>query len=322
MSRHLPSKSPSGGRAVGAALTGALLAAAMAIAGVATAWAAPDSPPSGDKIRDRILSRVERGQLLRAPQITGGRTAAGGGPSYESVLVGGQVRLFQRYTPNKVLISGKPAPIVFVLHPDGTRADQVPALTGLNRLADVDGFVAVYPQGRSARWGAAGSPADATTAIDEDVDFLNRLADALVAQNVADPKRLYLAGVGRGGDIALKLACTEGSRFSAYGVVGGSGQTTGLEKCSVAPPRLTFIAGTTADDGPSAAVKPADPAAMFAEKLGCTAPTVATAPGKTARSKWSGCKPGTEIELVRSLERISIDKATPDLWAFFKRFAF
>lgn len=302
------------------------------VAGIATAllagavthlaFAASEGSVSSDRIRDRVLSRIERGRMLRAPPISGGRTAAGGGAGYESVLVGGQVRLFVRYTPNKVLVSGKPAPVVFVLHPDGMRADQVPGLTGLNRLADAEGFIAVYPQAGSEAWlsRASGDP--------DDVDFLNRLADALVAQTTADSGRLYLAGVGASGTMALRLACSEGSRFAAYGLVGMPSAAAGeYSDCRLSPARLSVISGTTADvagassTGASGAEGPiSDPIAAIAQKAGCGLVTQATLSGKVARSKWSGCSPGADFEMVRSIEKLPPDRAMPELWAFFRRF--
>ena len=286
----------------------------------------PAEAATGSQIRDRILTRVERGRLLRAPAIGGARTVVGGGPGYESVLVGGQIRLFVRYTPNKLLVSGKPGAVVFALHPSGSRADQTGAMLGLNKLADTEGFIAVYPQAAGTGWNSA----DATEL--GDVDFLNRLADALVSQNGADPNRLYLAGIGAGGHMAMRLACSQGSRFAAYGVVG----TVQPFDCKPSPPRVSLISGTTADEarkpatastsvagsvasGTAAATIP-DPTAALARNLGCRSLVQTTQLGKVAKAKWSGCNPDADIELVRSLDRMPVDRAAPELWGFFRKF--
>ncbi len=307
------------------------------VAALATLWALgaiPSLSPTsvaaaatGSQIRDRVLSRVERGRLLRAPSIGAAKTAVGGGPGYESVLVGGQVRLFVRYTPNKTLLTGKPAAVVFALHASGGRADQAGAALGLNKLADTEGFITVYPQAADTGW-ASGPSADT-----DDVDFINRLADALVAQNVADPARLYLAGVGAGGGMALRLACSDGSRFAAYGAIGAGAPP---DNCKPSPPRVSLISGTAADEsvtsaaaGTSAAAKPSagviaagvgDAAGSYGAAMGCTSLTQTTQSGKLSRAKLSGCQADAEIEFLRSQERLPVDRALPELWSFFRKF--
>lgn len=308
---------------------------AFAVVVLAAAWTCGVEPSfkllpvaeaaTSSQIRDRILTRIERGRFMRAPSITAAKTATGGGPGYESVLVGGQVRLFVRYTPNKVLLSGKPAPVVFALHAAGARADATGNALGLNKLADAEGFIAVYPQAASKDWAAANASET------DDVDFLNRLADALVAQNVADPKRIYLAGVGAGGSMALRIACSEGSRFAAYGIIGASPRAAA--DCKPSPARISIISGTSVDEtlspknGSIAALakpadpkSPADPIAGLAQKFGCGTLLQTTQVGKLTKAIWSGCGDGAEIEVLRSIDRLSVDRAFPELWAFFRRF--
>lgn len=298
---------------------GGLAAALLVSLGWATASA--DPAPNGDRIRDRILSRIERGRLMRAPEIGGGRTVAGGGAGYESVVVGGKVRLFLRYTPNRVLVSGKPAPMLFVLHSDRTRADQVSAVLAMNRLADADGFIAVYPQAAGERWNDLDGEA-------EDVEFVNRLADGLVAQNIADPRRIYLVGLGGGAGPALRAACTEGSRFAAYAVLGtvvGAGR---LETCLASPPHISVISGTSIDPPATATTgkattspaKLSDPAAEIAEKLDCQEAAPSTTSGRLQRARWTRCREGGEVEGVRWLERVPADRAGPEIISYFRRF--
>lgn len=277
------------------------------------------SGASSDTIRDRILSRIERGRMLRAPSISGGRTAAGGGAGYESVLVAGKVRLFVRYTPNRLLVAGKPGPVVFMLHADGSRADQVTAQLGFNKLAEAEGFVAVYPQAGSDRW-ISGRDADT-----DDVEFLNRLADALVSQAVADPQRLFIAGVSGGGTMALRLACSESSRFAAYGLIGSVGPAAAeFADCRPSPPRIALITGPASEDTLSAADaakrgQAIDTIGQMAQRLGCQSLTEAVLSNRMQKSKWAGCTLGAEIELVRAQERLVLDRAAPELWSLFRR---
>lgn len=285
-----------------------------------TAVAAPDGAATSDQIRDRILTRIDKGRLLRAPQITGGNRAVGGGPGYESVIVGGQVRLFQRYTPSRLMTSGKPAPVVFVLHPDGGRADAFSRTLGLNRLAETDGFIAVYPQASGPRWANPG--AAASKSATDDAVFLERLADALIAQRIADPDRIFLASIGNATNVTLEVACSGGARFKAFGLVTGQLKAARVDRCRAASMRSIVISGALAEEQAAAATtsrEPADPSSVLAVRLGCTAPTVTTASGKVARTTWSGCRSGNELEHVRAIERIGLDGAAAEIWNFFKR---
>lgn len=128
--------------------------------------------------------------------------------------------------------------------------------------------------------------------------------------------------------MALRLACSEGSRFAAYGII-GSAQAI---DCKPSPPRVSLFSGTSADEarkpvsaagsaaGGASIANVTDPAASLARKLGCGALTQTTQSGKVSKAKWSGCNSGVEIEVTRALERVPVDRAAPELWGFFRKF--
>lgn len=297
-----------------------------ALAGFGLVIGAALAPPSpsqsqdrvpGDAIRERIQERMERKRLERVPRLGSVMPAPGGGPGQETIVIGGRVRTFLRYTPNKVLVGGKRAPVVFALHGAKGSADRLPAYLGLNAVADREGFLVVYPQGIDNRWNDGRTPDETAVGDANDADdtgFLNGLADALVAQGVADPKRLFVSGISSGGFMALKLGCTEGSRFAGYGAIAASMPVSAKDACKLSSPVPVVMINGTADEiipfggtsnrpEPQNIAPPLDVAARFADLNGCSSASempVSNADGKnpvnvTLRS-WSGCKTGASVE--------------------------
>jgi polyhydroxybutyrate depolymerase len=300
--------------------------AAFAAFGVAIGVAlAPPSPTQsqdripGDTIRERIQDRMERKRLERVPRLGSIIPAPGGvGPGQESIVIGGRVRTFSRYTPNKVLVSGKRAPVVFALHGEKGTGDKLQGYLGLNVVADREGFIVVYPQGANNQWNDGRAfdvdPVSVDAQTVDDAGFLNSLADALVVQGVGDPKRLFVAGISNGGSMALRLGCGDGSRFAGYGAIAASLPTASTAPCIAAGAiPVVMINGTddkvvrlTAGDGKSGIAgnaAPMEAAAYFANRNGCTSASDIPLPDSDATDgttvtlrTWSGCKPGAAVE--------------------------
>lgn len=270
----------------------------------------------GSTIRERIEKRMENRRLERAPRL-GGSAAWAPGTGHESIVVKGQPRTFVRYTPNSVLVSGKKAPVVFALHGAKGTADRLQSYLGLNPVADREGFVVVYPQGENNRWNdgrVAAVKADGQTSDAEDIAFLNGLADALIAQGVADPKRLYLMGVSNGGFMTLALACNPAARFAAFGAVIASIPAGAQAACQPGRPVPVVMINGTDDEiirfdgapgkfGVSGNLPPLEAAKSFASLSGCTTEKEMGVPGPgpqdgTAVSlhAWGGCQPGGATE--------------------------
>ena len=152
--------------------------------------------------------------------------------------------------------------------------------------------------------------------------------------------------------MALRLACQGGSNFAAYALVGPNALAVPGD-CRLAPPRLLFVVGTAADEAGTAGIAKAasetavraDAVGVLAGQLGCKAssqitqviqattasaaqaqpstqaqplPQVAQS-GKLSKTTWTGCKPGSQIEMLRPAARIAVDRAVPDVWSFFRR---
>ncbi|MFC5749599.1 alpha/beta hydrolase family esterase [Actinomadura rugatobispora] len=153
--------------------------------------AAADTPPPGPGTHERTLTMDggwEREYLLHVPP---GRTRT-------------------------------PKPLVIALHGGLDDMHYIRRQSGLDTVADGNGFLVAYPNGFVRTWNAGGCCWFARMAGIDDVGFLDRLISTLVREGLADPRRIYLTGFSNGGGMAYRYACERSSRVAAVGVVSGS----------------------------------------------------------------------------------------------------
>lgn len=90
----------------------------------------------------------------------------------------------------------------------------------IDAAADREGFVAIYPAALQGRWNFSGQRDEKTKAGDLDADdlgFIGKLIDDLIARQIADPKRVYAFGESRGGVMSFELMCHMAERIAAAG---------------------------------------------------------------------------------------------------------
>ena len=136
------------------------------------------------------------------------------------IAFGGHKRTYLLYVPRGL---AKGAPLVLALHGSGEDGMQMRVETGygFEREADAHGFAVAYPDGYEGYWNGcniAGGYAANALNID-DVGFLSALADKMAHEIGSDPRRVFAAGVSRGGQMAYRLALEAPSRFRAVAVV-------------------------------------------------------------------------------------------------------
>ncbi len=240
-----------------------------------------------------------------------------------------------------------PEPLIIFLHGLGGTAQGVAQGTRLGLLAPQQGFIVVFPQGLADQWnhypGGTPTPAAAAraqkagTVVPDDVGFLKAIIANLEQQNIADPKRIYLAGLSDGGFMALRMVCDDAGQFAALGLVAtGMPEPTGAN-CTPAKPLPVLIEKGTAeinvpfDGGPildkEFSVWSADQLNTFFEKLdGCsTPPTTVNYPNKGKfkidHSSWADCKAGP-MEFYKIYNGphtlFQFPPPAPTLWAFFR----
>ena len=161
------------------------------------------------------------------------------------ITVDGKTRKYWLYVPASVE-GKKNVPVVFSLHGrynyDDPSKDGKPIFTS---LADKDGFIVVYPQGRNGGsdqdkadypgdWYNAfggGTGWEATGKENADTKFIKALVDKIQSDykeqtasnsNISvDPKRFYLCGFSMGGMMTYACAKVLNGTFAAYGSCSG-----------------------------------------------------------------------------------------------------
>lgn len=133
-----------------------------------------------------------------------------GRSSVDGIEIDELERTFRVHLPSSYR-SGVPAPVVFLLHGESGSGAQVEASSGMQNVAASEGFVVVSPDGvegagGARTWGAAGV---------DDVLFLEAVLDMLEMTTCIDLRRVYVAGVSDGANMARRLGCEAADRFRA-----------------------------------------------------------------------------------------------------------
>jgi len=147
------------------------------------------------------------------PQLSGSVTKG-------ALTVGGRRRTYLLYVPHGLHPN---SPLVLVLHGSDGDAMRVRKATGygFERVADKHGFAVAYPEAYDGNWNACNIRGGYTSNLlnIDDVSFLSALTDRLVKDHDVDRRRIFAAGISRGGSMAYRLALEVPSRFRAVAAV-------------------------------------------------------------------------------------------------------
>ena len=121
--------------------------------------------------------------------------------------------------------AGKTSPAVIILHGGMGSADQMRENSGFDPVARENGFMAVYAEG--TEFGAVkGRHAWNTGHLlrrqvrdADDIAYLDRLIDVLVAEHGADPTRIFMTGGSNGGMMTFVYAVQRAERLAAIAPV-------------------------------------------------------------------------------------------------------
>ncbi|WP_207496967.1 extracellular catalytic domain type 1 short-chain-length polyhydroxyalkanoate depolymerase [Aridibaculum aurantiacum] len=115
--------------------------------------------------------------------------------------------------------SMKKYPLVFNFHGGGMTMTEQMFYSGMNKSADKNSFIAVYPQGINQDWnvGFETSYRHGTN----DVGFVEKLLEYLVKQYRVDETAVYATGLSRGGFFCHRLAAELPGKIAAIASVGG-----------------------------------------------------------------------------------------------------
>lgn len=140
--------------------------------------------------------------------------------------VNGRMRNYLLHKP--AVNPAKKAPLVIALHGDAGSGKQMRKISGLNKIADREGFYVAYPDGsgwaslKPYSWNSGNCCGYAQNAKVDDVSFIRELVKKLAAEYPINPKTVYVTGISNGGMMAHRLACEATGDIAAIAVVAGS----------------------------------------------------------------------------------------------------
>lgn len=162
----------------------------------------------------------------------------------------GVPREYLLYTPRLARRLPGKRPLVLVLHGGGGshRGTVRNTRRRFHQLADEHGFYVVYPNAVDGTWDfGEGQVSEALERRVDDLGFLTRLLDRLLADLPIDPGRVFATGISRGGQASYFLACKIGDRIRAIAAVTMPLPAFLEEDCRRGPPVGVAILNGTED---------------------------------------------------------------------------
>lgn len=146
--------------------------------------------------------------------------------------------------------SSRPTPVVLAIHGGGGNSQSMARLTCpngaldnpgcLNKIADREGFIVVYPNGTPSpffpnrrTFNAGNCCGTALERNVDDISYFRALLDDLRQAVNVDSSRVYATGMSNGAMMAHKLACELSDRITAIAPVGGG---IGITTCKPVRP--------------------------------------------------------------------------------------
>jgi polyhydroxybutyrate depolymerase len=160
----------------------------------------------------------------------------------------GLEREYLLHIPNNIVNN---APLVFVLHGYTGSAQGIMDYSGMNEVADENGFVVCYPQGTTDQFDNSffnvGYEFQNNPTVD-DVGFIVALAEYLQDTHQLSTTNTFSTGMSNGGDMSYMLACEASSTFKAIAPVAGMIMENIYESCNPENPVPVFETHGTEDD--------------------------------------------------------------------------
>ena len=238
----------------------------------------------------------------------------------ETMSLDGIERSYLLYAPDR--LPDGPRPLVLVLHGGGgTHRGILRQTRGVwNRLADQHGFIVAYPNADRKIWDfGKGLVSGQRRRRVDDLSFFKRVIRAAGRAFPIDQRRIFAAGLSRGGQAAWFLACKLPGQVRAIAVVSMPLPRFLQDDCRSAPPTGVVLMNGTADplvpyDGGQisvfgrnrgAVLSTAETISFWRKRNGCSSDSDAEAvidrPGDqtaTYRTDWTACT-GAPVTLYR-----------------------
>ena len=131
--------------------------------------------------------------------------------------------------------------MVVVLHGSHQPPQELRDWLPMEPIADREGFVVAYPDAIDGRWNYGARPDEKI----DDLGFIDALVERLVVRGIADPARIYVAGISRGALMTWTLLCRQSGRFAAAAALSSGMTEAHLAACTPSRPiPILAIAGT------------------------------------------------------------------------------
>jgi len=141
-----------------------------------------------------------------------------------TLTVGDLERTYFLHVPEG-LDAEKPAPLVFVFHGFQENGNYARNYTGMDSIADANGFIVVYPDGSgsssSLSWNASGCCGFALENNVDETAFVHSIIADVESFIKVDSKRTYATGFSNGALLSYRLACEMSDTFAAVAPAGG-----------------------------------------------------------------------------------------------------
>ncbi|NLD95337.1 MAG: T9SS type A sorting domain-containing protein [Fibrobacter sp.] len=214
-------------------------------------------------------------------------------------------------------------PLVFNIHGYNMDAQSEQSYTQMDKVADREKFIVVYPSAINKSWDLSGA---------NDFNFILAIIDTVDKQYKIDKSRIYSCGFSQGGFMTFQLACRYSEIFAAIAPTSGnlSGNCTLKRPMSM---RLTFGTNEGFSGGTAAFMQNVT---KWIKLCNCPETPVVTSPYPSTNSRslvtrlyYGPCDGGTEViaDSVRTgghewpmntNDRINNSEET---WAFLKKFS-
>ncbi|MCK1285273.1 prolyl oligopeptidase family serine peptidase [Bradyrhizobium sp. 44] len=172
--------------------------------------------------------------------------AATSAASADTIDIDGVKRSYTVQLPTKRLV-----PLVVVLHGKTQRGADMMTRTAWPQVAKREGFAVVFPDGLNHAWAdartKAGPALRGPPAGTDDVAFIAKLVEKLVASGTADPRRVYVTGISNGGAMAMTLVCARADLFAAGASVSMNLTDEAAVTCHPSRPLPMLLMNGTAD---------------------------------------------------------------------------
>jgi polyhydroxybutyrate depolymerase len=152
-------------------------------------------------------------------------------------------RYYHVHVPNRPEV-GPAAPLVLAFHGSGQTGEDLQARSGLNAVADAEGFIVVYLQAAMGVWDIFGDLAGLGL---DDVAYVRQVIDRVSRTNVIDRHRIIAVGLSNGGVFSQGLGCKLADRLAGFVAVAATMPTRLAETCHPSRPISALYLTGSAD---------------------------------------------------------------------------